>query len=145
MLFSIASCSFLKRSKGEVTIIKQWHFAPGVDTTDVEKFKNDPRFTNQLDIYKYATELLTTVPIPKSSLVIAEGCKGKIDESFVKSFNGWNMSKLQTWREHEDFASIMAPVAMKIKTMYPKVDVECGDDEELIKKHLLVLIMQVIS
>jgi hypothetical protein len=134
ILLVLCGCALLSRPKGKVTLIKQWHFSPGYKTTDIEKSNKHPIYTNQKDIFENVSKRLKKNP---SSVVIAEGCQGEINSEFSKVYNGWSMAMLSDLKDSELYADIMAPVPMKLKPLFPKTSILCGDDEELINKHLL--------
>jgi|LULF01.1.fsa_nt_gb hypothetical protein len=129
-LLSFLSCS---KNEGTVFIFKQWHLSPNQDTTSKELAKKLPQFINQKDIFLKTKALIES---HKTDLIIAEGCEGEINEDFSDSFNGWTLKKLKKERNSSDFADIMAPVPMKLKVMFPKLEVLCGDNMRLIEENL---------
>lgn len=126
-------CSCNKRENGEVTLIKQWHLSSSQRTEDIQNSRKLAQFQNQKDIFLQVSNLIKK---KKTNVIIAEGCEGVIDEKFKTAFNGWSMTDLKKEVKEDHFQDIMAPVPMKIKAMYPKVSVVCGDNLDLIRKNL---------
>ncbi|MBC74909.1 MAG: hypothetical protein CME64_02750 [Halobacteriovoraceae bacterium] len=116
-LFVAFSCS----SDPKIVIIKQWHLAPGKDTSNIKAGKALAQYENQVAIYKYLEKKIENNPV-----IIAEGCEGEIDHG--ANFNGWTIETLRKHTTSSEFESIMAPVFMKLKAKYPNSNIVCGDN-----------------
>lgn len=118
------------KEEAKITIIKQWHLAPGKDASDVEASKKLPQYLNQVEIYK-----LLETKIHEKPVIVAEGCEGNLNEE--EKFNGWSIIDLKAKVKDPDYVHIMAPVFMKIKAKYPQSTVVCGDKVDDIEKNKL--------
>ena len=107
------------KEEAKITIIKQWHLAPGKDASDVEASKKLPQYLNQVEIYKLLESKIHEKPV-----IVAEGCEGNLNEE--EKFNGWSIIDLKAKVKDPDYVHIMAPVFMKIKAKYPQSTVVCG-------------------
>ena len=127
------SCS---RPSGKVSVFKQWHLAPNIDTTNTDKAKTLPQFESQVALYRSVEAL---VKRGEFDIILSEGCDQSESPPFQSTFNGWDVRKLKLAKEFPHFENLLAPVAMKVFVYYPKESVEvlCGDSSELIKKHQL--------
>ena len=132
LLFALISCD-QKEQLGKITIIKQWHLSAQTNTLDIEASKKRLQYTNQMDIYHFVSEQISS---GKSKVVIAEGCEGEISDDFKLVYNGWSLAKLKQAAKQKNFEHIMAPVALKIKAKFPDTKVVCGDHDQLIKENL---------
>ncbi|MCO4754961.1 MAG: hypothetical protein KC478_10810, partial [Bacteriovoracaceae bacterium] len=131
IILLLVSCSEVPK----VTIIKQWHLAPGKKTQNVQGSMKLPQFVNQKDIYEYLEKKGGS-----SITVIAEGCEGEVDTSFNETFNGWTMDELIKQKDQIHFKDIMAPVWMKLKAKNPKkYNVVCGDNLQDIERNKLAM------
>ncbi len=130
-MLTIYACD---KTAHKVYLIKQWHLSPQHKTRDIEAAKSLPQYTNQKDIYLKVKSL---VDKGLTQVIIAEGCEGEMGADFSTEFNGWTLKDLQVKVKDDDFADIMAPIAMKLKARYPKLKVICGDNEKLIEENLL--------
>jgi hypothetical protein len=125
---------FTSCAKKKVYLIKQWHLSPDKNTSDLERSKLLPQYSNQIDIYNRLIELKNK---KISNFVIAEGCSD-INKYFGSKFNGWNLELLKEREILGDLDDVLAPVPMKMKAKFGKnIDVICGDDLDLIKKNNL--------
>lgn len=134
------SCSHISKRTSKVTIIKQWHLSPNINTFNVEAARELPHYVNQRDIYDQLVELLENSSEPVA--VIAEGCESGtvMGKSFAISFNGWNAGNLRLHTDKDHYADIMTSAPLKLKMKYPdRVKAVCGDNESLVKKNLLDL------
>lgn len=118
------------KEEAKITIIKQWHLAPGKDASDVEASKKLPQYLNQVEIYKLLESKIHEKPV-----IVAEGCEGNLNEE--EKFNGWSIIDLKAKVKDPDYVHIMAPVFMKIKAKYPQSTVVCGDKVDDIEKNKL--------
>jgi hypothetical protein len=138
----VATCTGGAKTAGQSTVwfFKQWHLAPSVDTTSIEKSKKLPQYENQHAIY---LQLSSWAERGKLSAVIAEGCGSadlKSDELLHSNlkFNGWNIDLLKKKAQGADYSSILTSVPLKLAAKYgDALHVYCGDDEGLAKKHAL--------
>ncbi|MAZ47158.1 MAG: hypothetical protein CME65_01260 [Halobacteriovoraceae bacterium] len=126
----ISSCS---SEKNRVVLIKQWHLTPQTKTLNIEKAMQIPQFENQKDIY---LKLVKLKQENKLDLVIAEGCEGELSENFDEIYNGWNLKSLKANLKSSQYENILAPIPMKLKARFSKLKVLCGDNLNLVKKHL---------
>lgn len=121
----------------EVLVVKQWHLLPGINTSNISEAKNLPQYTNQKDIYDYLYNLIDD---KKIDTVISEGCEGEINDKSTLSFNSWNFQKLSDVKTKDEFSDILSLVPLKLKVKFgKKLNVLCGDSNELISKHQLAL------
>ena len=114
-------------------MIKQWHLTPQTKTLNIEKAMQIPQFENQKNIYLKLVKLRQE---NKLDLVIAEGCEGELTDNFDETYNGWNLANLKANLKSSQFENILAPIPMKLKAKFPKLDVLCGDNLNLVIKHL---------
>lgn len=115
----------------EVTIVKQWHLAPGAKTTDIEASKKLPQFANQKSIYLKLAKMLDE----KSLTIISEGCTQEISKD---SHYGWDVETLNEKKGFADYSEILAFTPAKLNVKYgQKAKIVCADDEDLMKKNLL--------
>lgn len=122
------------RKKNSVVLIPQWHLSPGQNTKNLRQ--NLPQAQNQLSIYGQLSDWVESQNI---QIVIAEGCEGVIDQGMKTSFNGWSLADLQSLSD-VDLDRSLTHVGMKLKAKFKdQLQVICGDDLSLIKKHQLVL------
>jgi hypothetical protein len=129
---------------GRVWFFKQWHLAPSVNTSDIEKSKGLPQYANQSAIYN---QLNTWISLGKVKTVIAEGCGGektpqKTTEMTQKTdahFNGWDMASLKSHLvPAKTYDKILTSIPLKLEAKYgDKIHTLCGDDEALLKKNAL--------
>src|SRR6185437_3063520 len=84
---AVATCK--ENSGPRIWFFKQWHLAPSVNTSDIEKSKTLPQYENQTAIYD---QLKTWISSGKLKTVIAEGCSGEMTPKTDAHFNGWNMT-----------------------------------------------------
>jgi hypothetical protein len=127
----VDQCS-VKNSTKHVWIFKQWHLSPGVDTT---KVKVVPQEENQTAIFEQLDQWIKDKGM---HTIISEGCSGFIDEKFSQKFNGWNYASLEKISSTENFKNIVTLVPLKLEAKYnKKIQVPCGDDENLIKEQSL--------
>jgi hypothetical protein len=136
LIFAIVGLVLLlgcQEKANKVRLIKQWHLSSGQNTQDITASKKLPQFQNQKDIYLQVSKLIEK---KETSIIIAEGCEGQINNKFTTNFNGWDMESLVKKRDLPEFSDIMAPVPMKLKAKYPEVTVLCGDNLKLINENL---------
>lgn len=127
--------STLKSGSPRVWFFKQWHLAPSVNTTDVEKSKSLPQFANQTAIYE---QLNSWIRSGKLKALVAEGCSGEMTTKTTSRFNGWDMQSLKPRADSENYNSILTSIPLKLEAKYgEKLHTLCGDDEDLIKKNAL--------
>ena len=133
------SCSHKSSYSGKVTIIKQWHASPGVDTRNIQASKSMPQYENQKEIYDYLKNRIKT---QKINFLIVEGCESgiEINENFQQSFNGWNMLSLEKASLNKNYDDIVTALPLKLKAKFPKeVTALCADNESLLKKNQLAI------
>jgi len=125
-----------KGSGGRVWFFKQWHLAPSVNTSDIEKSKSLPQYANQSAIYN---QLNTWISLGKVKTVIAEGCSGEMTPKTDAHFNGWDMASLKSHLEPaKSYDRILTSIPLKLEAKYgDKIHTLCGDDEALLKKNAL--------
>jgi hypothetical protein len=118
----------------DVVVIPQWHLSPQVDTR--LKPAALPQNENQLAIYR---QLVSWSQTDQLKTVVAEGCEGKIENGFNERFNGWTLEDLQKLKA-DQLDTVITQIGIKLKAkLDAKIQVVCGDNLELIKKHQLVL------
>ncbi len=124
----------LSGPSGDVIVIPQWHLSPQTNTQ--VSSANLPQADNQRAIYR---QLVDWVENGAIKTVIVEGCEGEIDDHDPERFNGWTLQDLQKL-SGESLDNTMTHVGLKLKAREGrKLKVECGDSNELIKKHQLIL------
>jgi hypothetical protein len=116
-----------------VVVIPQWHFSPQADTR-TQNLKQ-PQFENQFSIFKQLERM------PDRKTWIVEGCEGEIKKGFQPVFNGWSLSDVEKKLEQEgNIDLIMTHIGLKGEAVYQEqLKVQCGDNNKLVKEHLLVL------
>ncbi len=136
VLMSLMIIGCENEKQGKAYILKQWHLSPSVKTSDIEKSKQNSQFQSQKETYLMAKKMIQHGQV---NLVIAEGCENEITLSTLTNFNGWTMKKLAEYKDDPVYDDILAPIPMKLKVLYPKLKVICGDDLKLIKKNQLAM------
>jgi len=135
------TCQVSAGQKGSrfVVIVKQWHLAPSVQTSDVpaEKLRDFnrkyPQAENQIAIYRM---LENWVSLGQVKTVLVEGCQNGINRAFVERFNGWNLRALERRAQEADYASVLTHVGLKLEAkLGPIVDTVCADDDLLLRQH----------
>ena len=134
MRFSILFLLLLSCSQKKIILIKQWHLSPQTPTSNISQAKELPQFENQKDIFLFLKERIDQVDV-----LFAEGCEGELDQDRSEKFNSWSLVDLVQRKDTAEFEDIMAPVPMKIKALFPRKQVVCGDDLVLIKKNSNVI------
>ncbi|HXH75976.1 MAG TPA: hypothetical protein VNJ08_13475 [Bacteriovoracaceae bacterium] len=140
MLLLLISCSHKFIPNNKVTIIKQWHLSPTVQTTDFKNSSGLPQYLNQRDIYIYLYKLVNDHP--EKVTIIAEGCDAGtiIDKNFEPTYNGWNAKNLLPHREQLYYSEILTFLPLKLKMQFPdQVTSICGDSEELARQNQLAI------
>lgn len=128
----VTSC---QEKPNKVLIVKQWHLAAKIKSTDIEASKLLDQYTHQKDLYNFLLQKLDE----GYETIIAEGCEGKIDASFSKSYNGWDFKKLAEYRDTKEYVDIITMAPLKVKVAHPSANVICGDNDELIKLNQLAM------
>ena len=129
-----AEYGVLTSSSADVIVVPQWHLSPQTNTQ--VSSANLPQAENQRAIYRQLVDWTENGVI---QTVIVEGCEGEIDDSFHERFNGWTLEDLQKLSA-EALDNTMTHVGLKLKAREGrKLKVLCGDLNELVKKHQLIL------
>jgi hypothetical protein len=127
----VSVCQDSPSSTSRIWFFKQWHLAPSVNTSDVEKSKNLPQYANQSAIYD---QLNTWISSGELKTIVAEGCSSKIEGRF----NGWDLAVLKADLSSKDYDAILTSIPLKLEAKYgDKIHTLCGDDEALLKKNAL--------
>lgn len=129
----VGSCSPKEGSTKKVYILKQWHLSPKTVTKGFkEKY---PQEKNQTAIYHLLED---GVKRKELQLIVAEGCEGEINASFVTSFNGWDYSSLKAQCLQKNYDRIITLQPLKVEAKYgDKINTLCGDNDELVREGLL--------
>lgn len=126
----------MKAALTRVSLFKQWHLAPNVDTK-VDPPSEAPQTENQMWIY---THLVDAINEGSYFTVIVEGCSGEIDEKFAKSFNGWKLDDLKEASKTTRYNSLLTHIGLKLKAKFGnKIRVLCGDDEKAVEDSNLAM------
>lgn len=141
ILLSMNSCSSKKKIErtGTITIIKQWHLSPGVQTTDINASTRLPQAINQKDIYQSLEKIIQK---NINLTLVVEGCETgeEINEKFSKYYNGWNYESLRNISNQENYVDVLTMLPLKIKAKYPeKINAICSDSEELMRNNQLAI------
>lgn len=136
---SVGTCQVTGTPKKQVYFFKQWHLAPGVDTTQdpEEALHRYPQFENQRAIYEQIDLWIADQAV---SFLIAEGCPAprEIDSSSPEKFNGWSVEKLALQANSPQFKDLLTNVGYKLEAKWrKKLSARCGDDPGAIKKNLV--------
>ena len=124
----------LSGATADVVVIPQWHLSAQTNTRISSA--NLPQSENQRAIYRQLSDWSESGAI---KTVIVEGCEGEITDGFQERFNGWTLPELQQLTA-EALDGAMTHVGLKLKAkLGNKVKVVCGDSNELIKRHQLIL------
>lgn len=122
-----------------VLILKQWHTSPGINTVPARpggeraQHPNLPQAKNQTALYQLLDEWISTGLL---RTVLVEGCEYGIARGFERRFNGWNLRALEKRATEPDYAAVITHLGLKLKAkLGPLVEVECADDDELIRAH----------
>lgn len=133
------TCELSKKSTPKtnfVTIVKQWHPGPTIDTTNISESKRLPTYQNQIEIFENMNKYLKLF---KANIVLVEGCEGEINSRFSDEFYGWSMKKLKEMRSSKQYSEILAHIGMKLEVKYGnKLQVLCADNKKKIEQQLLV-------
>jgi hypothetical protein len=136
ILILMFSFSILAAEK-QVGLLAQWHLRSKQMTKDVEASKKLPQYPNQLTIYLVLEEWIKKKQV---EVVIAEGCQGEITKESKLEFNGWSYAKLYEYRNKKNYQDILTHIPLKLEAKFQdEIEIICGDDLELVKKHQLVL------
>jgi hypothetical protein len=128
----VSVCQSGSASSARVWFFKQWHLAPSIKTTDIEKSKSLPQYDNQSAIYG---QLNAWISAGKLKTVVAEGCGGSLN---YVHFNGWDLTALKAASSSKSYDSILTSIPLKLEAKYgDKIHTLCGDDEALIKQNSL--------
>ncbi|MCT4641839.1 MAG: hypothetical protein N4A33_06025 [Bacteriovoracaceae bacterium] len=118
-------------SQKKVVLIKQWHLAPDIDTSNIEQSKILPAYRNQIEIYSYLKKKI----INKKINYYAEGCAGRTKQSYARSYNGWTLESLKAIAR-EKREKTLAPIGMKLLSMYgQKFNHICPENKEELIQH----------
>lgn len=118
----------------DVIVVPQWHLSAQTNTQ--VSSANLPQAENQRAIYRQLTDWAENGAV---KTVIVEGCEGEINDSFHERFNGWTLADLEKLSA-EQLDNTMTHVGLKLKAKVGrKIKVVCGDSNELVKKHQLIL------
>jgi hypothetical protein len=124
----------LSSSTANVIVVPQWHLSAQTNTQ--VSSANLPQSENQRAIYRQLAEWSENGTI---KTVIVEGCEGEIVDGYQERFNGWTLAELQQLTA-EALDSTMTHVGLKLKAkLGNKIKVVCGDSNELVKRHQLIL------
>ena len=108
LLKKVGQCSPQKSAK-TVYLVKQWHLAPDVDTTNLDTGKKQPQYQNQFEIFSAISQMITE---KKIDTTVAEGCEGVMDSKSKESFNGWTFEKLAKEINDPKYPSILTHVLL---------------------------------
>jgi hypothetical protein len=132
---AVLECRHPVEGSVHVWIFKQWHADPSIDTHDPAKARALPQAANQTAIFK---QLDRWVGAKKIKTVVAEGCSGELTRASKTKWNGWTVQDLMPVANGPRYDEIVANVPEKLEAKYfHSLHVLCGDDDALIRAHLL--------
>ena len=99
--------------------------------------KGSPQAANQTAIYRQLDQWIGAGVLQS---VVAEGCSGELTRESKIKFNGWSLPELSVASKKMGFDQIVASVPQKLEAKFgDRVHTLCGDDDALIREHLMAL------